>query len=59
MHEQEWTCAACGYTPASDAERDWHERGVDAARLECARQDIEAIKAEQEPAVTLFRRPWG
>lgn len=54
-----WRCPSCGFVPATDAERDRHERGVDARHLECARQDIEAIKAEVQPPVTLFGRPWG
>lgn len=56
----DWTCPACGYAPASEAERARHERGVDERHLECAHQDIEAIKAEQaDGRNTLFGRPWG
>lgn len=57
----EWTCPTCGYTPANDAERDRHERGVDANHLACARQDIEAIKGERQPTSrnTLFGKAWG
>ena len=56
----DWTCPACGYVPATEAERARHEAGTDAQRLECAHQDIEAIKAEQDNGRnTLFGRPWG
>ncbi len=57
----DWTCPACGFVPATEAERHRHERGVDEKRLACAHQDIEAIKAEQYATGrnTLFGRPWG
>jgi hypothetical protein len=55
----DWTCPACGYVPVDEAERTRHEQGVDEKHLECAHQDIGAIKAEQKPAVTLFGKAWG
>lgn len=59
MDEQQWTCPACGFVSATEAERQRHEAGVDAQRLECARQDIEAIKAQQQPRTTYLGRAWG
>jgi hypothetical protein len=44
----DWTCPACGFTPATESERQRHEAGTDAQQLACPRQDIEAIKAEQQ-----------
>jgi len=57
----DWACPACGYVPAGEAERARHEAGTDAKRLECARQDIEAIKAEQQITSrnSLWGRAWG
>jgi hypothetical protein len=57
----EWVCPACGLVPADEAERTRHEQGVDEKHLECAHQDIEAIKAQQQASErrTFAGRWWG
>jgi hypothetical protein len=56
-----WACPACGYVPVDEGERARHEQGVDDRHLECAHQDIDAIKAQQQASERglLFGKVWG
>jgi hypothetical protein len=57
----DWACPACGLSPATEAERTRHEQGIDDKHLECAHQDIDAIKAEQKGRErrAIFGRAWA
>jgi hypothetical protein len=55
----EWSCPYCGCQPVTLAERERHEAGVDATHLSCPHQDIDAIKAREQPRrVSLSHAPW-
>lgn len=59
--ELDWTCPNCGYKPEKAIERERHKAGVDEKRLECPRQDIEAINAQAQPLKRSMYNgmPWG
>lgn len=54
MLSEPWTCPACGFQPETEDEKERHEKGVDAKRLACAHQDIEAINALERPRHSTF-----
>ena len=58
--ELDWTCPNCGFKPEKATDRERHKAGVDETHLECPRQDIEAIKAQQMPTRSMYNgMPWG